>query len=241
MARAKKGATPAAEQPAPTPAPEFQSATAPGEQGPEAEQVNEAPAGDVVAAEGGAPSAEESAGLEASASAGAEENHGAADQAPVPHAPQDTPEAANDGTAAAGADLAATPAALPEQGAAAGATGAEGSDSREWPDVMTREEVVAWLAARVGEGLLDSATYQALVDQGAADDILPDGADIETSGLAQDLGDIQLTVTARATKTCGRLLWLEGQRRTFLHSDLDPHQLIELDEDPDFELDFHPA
>ena len=210
--RSKKGAAPAAEQPASTPATEFQSATATGEQGPEAEQVNEAPAGDVAAAEGGAPSAEESAGLEAPASAGAEEDHGATDQAPVPHAPQDTQEAANDGPAEAGADLAATPAALPELGAAAGATG--------------------------GEALLDAEAVQALFDQGAADDILPDTADLETSGLAQDLGEIRLKVTAKATKTCARLLWLEGQQRTFVSSDLDPGQLLELDEDPDFELDF---
>lgn len=212
--RSKKGAAPAAEQPASTPATEFQSATATGEQGPEAEQVNEAPAGDVAAAEGGAPSAEESAGLEASASAGAEEDHGATDQVPVPHAPQDTREAANDGPADAGADLAATPAALPDQGAAAGATGAG--------------ELVPPLGALSTEGAV----------QAAIEVLRHDTADIETSGLAQDLGEIRLKVTAKATKTCARLLWLEGQQRIFTSDDLDPYQLTELDEDPDFELDF---
>ncbi len=37
---------------------------------------------------------------------------------------------------------------------------------------------------------------------------------------------------------CARLLWLEGQERTFLHTDLDPDQLAELLNEPDFETEF---
>jgi hypothetical protein len=135
----------------------------------------------VPAATDNAPGAEATPGAAEGASALA---------APGPEAPEagDTREAANNGPADAGADLAATPAALPDQGAAAGAT----------------------------------------------------VAGIEAGGLAQelDIEELRLKVTARASKTCARLLWLEGQERTFLPTDLDPDQITELDEDPDFELDF---
>lgn len=95
-------------------------------------------------------------------------------------------------------------------------------------------------------GAPDDAPAPEALPQGAASGVPgadpSDGAgNPETSGLLQELPDIHLTVTAAETKAAARLFWLAGQTRTFQPDDLDEAQLVELRDDPAFDLEFHPA
>ncbi|MFN7400565.1 MAG: hypothetical protein ACK5SX_16255 [Sandaracinobacter sp.] len=134
--------------------------------------------------------------------------------------------------AAEGASAPAAPG--PEAPAASDTAEPAGGQAEDVTEELSGDAVTATEAAEASTG----ADGLASTDAGSPAGVQPD---IETSGLAQDLGEIRLKVTAKATKSCARLLWLEGQERTFVSTDLDPSQLLDLDEDPDFELDFFKA